>query len=742
MRKISRRTFLQAAAGSAAVGIAAPQLLDMKAFSASIVDTPVSKIPTYCNGCSTGCPMFAYVKNGRLWKVEGHPIAMKNYGTLCARAHGVAADLYNKDRVRQPMKRGADGKFQPISWDQAFKEIAEKLAAIIDKNTGNSVAWMAHGGKDTYGGMFLDEIGSPNFITHYSTCFTAKTNARDKMVANQLTIDIRRSKYMLFAGRNYGGAIIPAAMKQLTEARAQGRKIVVVDPRLCELAKIADEWIPIRPGTDLAFFLAIAHTLISENLYNKNFVQKYVFGFEEFWAANRDFSADKAATICDIPADKIREIARDLARNAPAAFLDPGYHGLHNHYSNSTQIAQANVIVNALLGNFYQPGGLLPTARPPFGSLKLPKRLQPEKGPRADGAGVPNEYPTVETSRGIAQHMPDLIANGKIKAVFFYHFNPLRTAPDPEYQKGIAKAELVVSIPIDWNESSYHTAHYILPESYFLERMEPPKAVSGNISHDYPQIAIRMPAVKPLHDTKPLLEIMQGLTKAMKIDDLYPFTVEDEIQAALAPLGIDKNRLQTEGCIELSTPIKPGFPEKEGKPACGTFTGKVEFSIGAFKLHGRSGVPTWIPPLVSPKAADEFRLIHGKQPWHSHSQTNNTPYLLEMTKSYNGTWMWMNRSRAEKLNIKNGDTVTVESKIEYPGKAARIVKKTVQVKVTDMLYPECVWVPSAHGCFSPNMTYGYGKGVNYNDFAASRVESLSGSCMVQEVIVKVRKGAV
>ena len=241
----------------------------------------------------------------------------------------------------------------------------------------------------------------------------------------------------------------------------------------------------------------------------ENCVQKYVFGFEEFWAANREFSADKAAAICDIPAAKIREIARDLAKNAPAAFLDPGYHGLHNHYISSTQIAQANVIVNALLGNFYQPGGLMPTARPGFGSLKLPKRLQPEKGPRADSAGVANEYPTAETSRGIAQHMPDLIASGKIKAVFFYHFNPLRTAPDPEYQKGIAKAELVVSIPIDWNESSYHTAHYILPESYFLERMEPPKAVSGNISHDYPQIAIRMPVVKPLHDTKPLLEIMQ-----------------------------------------------------------------------------------------------------------------------------------------------------------------------------------------------------------------------------------------
>src|SRR5665647_849260 len=136
MRNISRRTFLQVAAGTAAVGAGAPHLMDMKVFSASIADAPVTKVPSYCNGCSTGCPMFAYVKNGRLWKVEGHPQAMKNFGTLCARAHGVASDLYNKDRVRQPMKRGADGKFQPISWDQAFKEIAEKLTGIIDKHTG------------------------------------------------------------------------------------------------------------------------------------------------------------------------------------------------------------------------------------------------------------------------------------------------------------------------------------------------------------------------------------------------------------------------------------------------------------------------------------------------------------------------------------------------------------------------------------------------------------------------------
>jgi thiosulfate reductase/polysulfide reductase chain A len=712
---------------------------DFASFVKGAAEAPVTKVPSTCNGCSTNCALWVFVKNGRLWKLEGVEKAMKNEGKLCARAYGVAADAYNPDRVTQPMKRTGDGQFAPIGWDEAFREIGEKLTKIIDKDGADKVVWMSHGGKETYAQMLLDEIGAATYITHYSTCFTSKTNAWDKMVGAQLTSDINRAKYMLFCGRNYGGGIMPGAMRKIMRAKDRGAKIVVVDPRLCELAKVADEWLPIRPGTDLAFFLGIAHTLVSERLYDEKFVKDYVFGFEEFWNANRHFTAEKAAELCDIPAAKIQAIARELAKNAPAAFLEPGYHGLHNHYAASTQIAQANVIVNALLGNFYKHGGLMPAASPKFGQLRLPKRLQPEKGPRADGAGVANEYPTVETSRGIAQHMPDRIAAGKVKALFIYHFNPLRTAPDPEYQKRMAKAELVVSIPVDWNETSVHTAHYILPEHYYLERMDAPKSTGGNIAHDYPQAVMRFPALKPLHNTKHLLDILKGLTKAMKIDDLYPFTVEEEAVAMLGGVGATVPQMKETGCWEGPVAVKPEFPVKDGRPALTTTTGRVEFSVGAFKLHGRMGVPVWIPPLVSPKGDNEFRLIHGKQPWHSHSVTSNSPYLMAITRSYDGARMWMNRGRADKLGIRDGDTVTVEAKIEYKGES-RPVRKTVAVKVTEMLHPECVWLPNGYGNFSPKQKVGYQQGVNYNDFAPARVEPLSGGCMVQEVIVTVRKG--
>lgn len=738
MKKMSRRSFLQAAA-VVSTACAIPGAWDLAAFKSALAEAPVEKVPSTCNGCSTNCSMFVYIKNGRLWKLEGNPIAMKNEGKLCARAYGVAADVYNPDRVHQPMKRVGENKFEPISWEQAFKEIGDKLTKIVDKDSGNSVAWLCHGGKENYAQMLLDEIGSSNYITHYSTCFTSKTNAWDKMIGSQLASDISRAQYMLFVGRNYAGGIMPGAMRKIMRAKERGAKIVVIDPRLCELAKIADEWIPIRPGTDLAFYLGISHTLISEKLHNASFVQEYVFGFDEFWKANRHFTTEKAAEICDIPADKIRDIAREMARHAPAAFLEPGYHGLHNHYVSSTQIAQANVIVNALLGNLYQHGGLMPSASPKFGKIQLSKRLQPEKGPRIDGAGVNADYPTVETGRGIAQHMPDLIEKGTLKALFIYHFNPLRTAPDPEYQKKIVKADLVVSIPVDWNETSVHAAHYILPEHYFLERMEAPKSISGNIAHDYPQVVMRFPALKPMHNTKHILDILKGLSLAMKMDDLYPFTVEEESAAMLRPLGITVAKMKELGCVQLPEAIQPGIPVKEGKPACGTVTGKVEFSIGAFKLHGRQGVPTWIPPLVSPKGDNEFRLIHGKQPWHSHSVTSNNPYLMAISKSYNGNWVWINKSRAERLGIKHGDTVVLETKLESKGQS-RTVTKSIKAKVTEMLHPDCVWLPSGYGNFSPKASTGYQQGVNYNDFAPARVEPLSGGCMVQEVIVTVRRG--
>lgn len=733
MTKIKRRTFLKATAATiAATG--APLYLKFDDFKKVASEAPVTRIPTTCNGCSSMCGKYVSVKNDRVWRVEGHPVHLKSRGRLCARAHGMAADIYGKGRVTSPMKRVDENSFQPISWEQAFKEIGEKLKKIINTNGGNSVMWLEHGTRGKfYADRLLDNIGSSNYTTHYSTCFTAKTNVWHHMAGASLNGDHENSKYMIFEGRNFAGAIIPHGMNQITKARERGAKIVVIDPRYSEIATIADEWIPIRPGTDLAFRLALANVLIKEDLYDKEFVNKYVEGFDEYWRENKMYTPEWAEEITTIPAAKIREIARELAANAPQAFIEPGWHGLHCHYINSTQTAQMGIIVNALLGNFYQRGGLMPSASVSLGSLDFPGEWHPEKGPRADGAGVEGEHFTVEPGRGIAHRVPDLIEADKVKALFIYHYNPLRTAPDPEYQKRLKEAELVISINIDWNETSQYVADYILPENYYLERTEAPKSVNGHICHDHPQVSLRQKVTDPIYDTLPLLEIMRGITKEMDMN-LYDFTVDDEIEAAVEPLGISAEQLKKAGTIEFPATVKPGFPTSKGAPALGTYTGKIQFSIDMFKLDGKMGVPTWIPPMVSPDPTkhDEFRLIHGKQPWHSHSVTSNNPQLMAISERYNGSAMWINKKRADSLGIKTGDVVTVESDI---------TKKKVTVRVTEGLHPDCVWIPSAYGGFAKNLKTGYGVGVNFNDFVPSMIEPYSGSTMAQEVIVKVRKEA-
>ena len=732
MLKMTRRGLLKSAA---AVGMAGsiPLKFSMSDYSKAASEAGVEVKHTLCNGCSNKCGMFVHVKNGRVWRAEGHPIHLKNQGTICARGHGMVADIYNPDRITQPMKRVGEEEFEPISWEQAFKEIGEKLNKIVEEHSGNAVTWLEHGPRGkVYADLLLDYLGSPNYITHYATCFTSKTNVWNRMVGTSLFGDHENTDYMLFVGRNFAGGILLSGMQKVLEARDRGAKIVVVDPRHCELASIADEWVPIKPGTDLAFFLAIAQVLITEDLMDRKFAREYVEGFDEFWHANRNRSPEWAEEITDIPAAKIREIAREMAASAPRAFLETGYHGLNAHYQNSVQQAQMNVIINTLLGNMYQRGGLLPPATIDFGP-SVPREVPPqEMGPRVDGAGEEGPYTTVETSRGIPQRVPALAEEGKIKALFVYHYNPLRTGPDPEYQKKMKEAELVVNIPVDWNETTLYTADYILPECYFMERDEIPIETAGHVTHDYPQIAMRTRVVEPLEDTKPLLEIMKGIAREIGAEEYFDFTVDEQAAAMIEPLGVSLEDLKEAGCLEFrNLGIEPEFPLEAGEPALTTPSGKIEFSVGLYRANGFSGVPRWVPPRVEPEAQDEFRLIHGKQPWHSHSITSNNPYLMAITEQYDGTRMWINKKRADQLGIKTGDTVTVFSEL---------AEKKVEVKVTELLHPDCVWVPSAYGGFSKKARTAYGVGINYNDFLPSMVEPIAGSVMGQEIIVRIRKG--
>ena len=186
---------------------------------------------------------------------------------------------------------------------------------------------------------------------------------------------------------------------------------------------------------------------------------------------------------------------------------------------------------------------------------KFPK-LPEIEGSMVDGSGDSDRYPLTPVGLGLTHAIPELALAGKLKAGFVYHNNPLRTCPNPaRVIQGYRKLDLLVSFDYVLSETA-SLAHYILPESYYLERDD---VVHTNHCYDSHQVAIRQAVIKPLYDTKPMVEILVELAKSLGIGDCFNFTLDEYNRAALAPLGVTLESLKKEGVIDIGGKWRPGL---------------------------------------------------------------------------------------------------------------------------------------------------------------------------------------
>ncbi len=299
--KINRRNFLKATAGAGLLSLNGLPL-DFKAWAQASAQAPVTRIPTFCNGCGNRCAIFASVKNGRLWKIEGNPDANGNLGLICPKGHGYLHDLYSPDRLKGPLKR-VENRFEPISWEQAYKEIAQKINLILMDNGPQSLFWANYPqSNNAYALRLMHALGSPHYFTHGSTCYTARNAGWETTVGLLPSVDLSHSSYLLIIGRNPAGGIDLGQVKRIMEAKESGAKLVVVDPRHSETAVLADEWLPIKPGTDLAFLLAMINVMVKEELYDQEFVEEHTVGFEQLTDEIVNYPPEWAQRVCEIPA--------------------------------------------------------------------------------------------------------------------------------------------------------------------------------------------------------------------------------------------------------------------------------------------------------------------------------------------------------------------------------------------------------------------------------------------------------
>ncbi|MDO8691873.1 MAG: molybdopterin-dependent oxidoreductase [Dehalococcoidia bacterium] len=723
--RLSRRDFLKAigAAGVVTVGasaLGATQVLG-KGTTKGTWDQMPRLVPTVCGMCDARCGVIAYVVGDRLYKLEGNYRHTQSQGKICARGSAGVKLLYDPDRIKTPLKRVGDQLFDPISWDQAFQEIGEKLAALRQSDGPQALAWAVHPGlSELWDRRFMDAFGSPNIFTQASLGQASSRLAANLTLGWEPVPDLRNSRYVMLFGRNYAESIFyTAATNALMQAKEKGSKIVVVDPRLSRMAAQAHEWIPIRPGTDGAMLLAMMNVLVAEGLYDQGFVEANTKGFEELKAFLADKTPSWASSLCDVPADTIRRLAQEVAASKPAALVDPGRHGAWGAtYSNSFQTARAALTLNALLGNYGAKGGLLTPPANPLGRYQ-PPATPAVRAARADGAGG-RQYPLASSTDGIIQALPEIIASGQpypIRALITNHINPARSLPNTsKVLKALSKLDLLVVIDTHLTDTG-ELADYILPESTYLERLDPISPSTYMVS----EVALRQPVVKPLYDTKPAYEIVTGLARAAGLGDYFDFGIDEVIQESLKPLGLNLTGLAREG---IWTDTKgPSY----GAPSFQTPSGKIELYSEQVASAGSDPLPVYSPPSALPKGIDSFRLVQGRDAAHTGTATQNNSYLHQLSPENR---LWISATRAARMGIKSGDLLVVTSN------AGEI---NIRAQVVEGIHPEAVFTTHGFGHSVPAQRLAYQKGVSGNGLTSGSIERVAGGAASGETVVRVRR---
>jgi thiosulfate reductase/polysulfide reductase chain A len=731
---LSRRGFLGLCAGATGAG------LGMRSFDVLADVVPHSQpgwaqgevIPSVCSMCVNRCGIRGRVINGVLEKIEGDPRNPKSQGGTCAKGQAGIMQLYDPDRIKYPMirvgERGA-GKWRKASWEEAFEYTAEGLAKVIDKYGPESLFWSSTTDlTEKFFVKFGTYLGTQNFARHATLCLASRNVGYFATMGGVPEVELDKSKYIVMFGANRLESFeLPYNIDLITGLK-NGAKLVVVDPRMTYTAA-KGQWIPIRPRTDIALTFGLMHVLIKEDIYDKAFVDNRTVGFDALKALVADKTPEWTAQETDIPADTIVTMAREMAAAAPHVAIFPGRRT--SWYTNDTQFRRAASMLTGLLGAVDAPGAVF------FSSQKanlgeLSWAIEPfDIAPRFDH--FEEKYPLANHEDGGYVHMRDAILNGKtehpVKAWMIYHQNPLASVLDQNKTlEMIRQMDFIGVIDIQPSETAW-MADIILPEHSYLERLDPVWA-PGDIRRAH--VTIRQPMVKPIHDTKSILEIVQGIGSELDkrhefdppIAEAFDFTMEKYVEAQIKPLGIDLPTMLKEGIwLDEDKPVSYGAL-REGRTDFKTPSGKLEFVSERFERNGYPGLPAYEPPKVE---AGKQRLITGRHAWFTHSSNVNNKWLNSL---YPENEAWINPAVAKDKGIRSGDYVKVRSS-----------RGSVRIKalVTPKIRPDTLFICHGFGSNSAGQTTSGGKGGADQVLMESAADEISDNQAMHETFVEVVK---
>jgi thiosulfate reductase/polysulfide reductase chain A len=723
---VTRRSFLKvagAAAGTAALG-GTPVVHGLVPSGGNRQSPNVEHRFSVCDMCLNKCGLIARVENGVVTKLDPNPRFLKSRGMLCARGNAGIRQLYDPDRLKYPLLRqGArgEGKWKRISWDEALDLAAERLSAIAEKYSRCGVLFTP--GSDlqsTFVSHFAEAFGSYNITSHESNCLLSRNRAYLDTFGEVPFADVLNTRYIIMAGANRFEALVtPDSIDLMTAMREKGCKLVVLDPRHTKTAGLADEWYPIRPGTDMAFFLALAHVILHEKRYDAAYAEEKLFGVEELTAHTAKYTPEWAAGECGIAAADIRRIARELAAAAPEAMVYPGRRT--SDYVNSTQIRRAMAIVNALLGNWDRPGGLLPARQVGLSSPDLPEPPWYDDNPddRLD-AGMAH---LMFSEEGSFKHMRDAIIKGKpypVKGWFVYKFNPMQSAANRRKTlEMIDTLDFMITVDITMSDTAW-VSDLVLPAPSALERRDPASGLQGTSACAC--VVTRDPVVPALFESRPVFWILKELAGRMGLGEHFDFDLDTYRKQQLENLPDAERDLARDGVYYNHSKLYGIYEGKIFK----TKSKKIELYNERYARMGIPPMPVYKQPRQAPRGS--FRLVIGRSAHFTHCTTQNNPLLNELMPENS---LWLHPEAAAELGIGEGDRVTVQSPA---GKGELIATLKHGIR------KDTVYMASGYGVLSKGLTRLYGKGASTAELIEDYADELSGNMAMHETFVTVSKG--
>ncbi|KIG14943.1 Anaerobic dehydrogenase, typically selenocysteine-containing protein [Enhygromyxa salina] len=633
-------------------------------------------------------------QTGRAVDIWGHAEHPFTAGKLCGKVDNYLERSYHADRLTTPLRRigpKGQGRFQPISWAEAISEIATRTNELVEREGAESILQYSYAG--TMGllqgeGMaqrFFNKLGATRLGR--TICASAGTQGMRYTLGRSVApdpLDFEHARLIWLWGTN----TLTSNMHLwpiIQRASKAGAKVVVIDPVRTRTARAADEWVPIRPGTDGALALGLMHVLIRDDLVDHDYVARGAIGFEQLCERAHEWSLDRVEAITGIPAARVEALARDYGRIKPAAIRIN--YGLQRHRGGGMAVRNI-ACLPALVGAWRERGGGVQLSssgsfRLDLSGIERPDLLGDRK-PRTFNMNRLGEALSLDPEQRRRAHLREcpndqapIDAGEPVHALFVYNCNPAAVAPDQgAVLRGLARDDLFTVVLEHFATDTVDWADIVLPATTQIEHWD----IVRPYGHLY--LGLNRPAIDPVGQSLPNSEIFRRIAQACGFDEPCFHEPDEAILAAFVDAQRDPTmatiswaRLLEQGYCRLDVP-DPYLPFADGEFP--TPSGRCELYSQSMGDAGYDPLPTYLAPAVSAEQAQNGEILHCISP-PAHSFLNSTfVNVHKFARREKQPFLLLHPDDASERGIADGTQVSVENQRGSVRLSARVTEEVVR----------------------------------------------------------------